>query len=192
MKFSSPDLSLVFLAGIENSPESHWQRHWQRLFDFSISIEHQNWDAPNADIWVRELDQQLRVIKKAKLIIGHSLGCLLLSQWIRAYSSPTVVGAFLVALPDPSGAEFPRQVTHFDQPASGRLPFPSLLVASEDDPYSTMAYSKSVAAGWGSKFVNVGPKGHINAQSQLGNWDEGIDLIRNYFGLKLEIQHGSR
>jgi len=30
---------------------------------------------------------------------------------------------------------------------------------------------------WGSRFVEVGKAGHINAASRLGHWDEGKRLL---------------
>ena len=50
---------------------------------------------------------------------------------------------------------------------------PSLLVASRNDPY--MAYSRAVALArnWGSWLVDAGRSGHINADSDLGDWRFG-------------------
>jgi predicted alpha/beta hydrolase family esterase len=36
-----------------------------------------------------------------------------------------------------------------------------------------------VAADWGATFYNIGPRGHINAESGLGDWDEGLALLRS-------------
>ena len=30
------------------------------------------------------------------------------------------------------------------------------------------------------EFINIGKKGHINATSNLGNWEEGQDLLNNF------------
>ena len=53
------------------------------------------------------------------------------------------------------------------------LPFPATVVASEDDPYVTLPRARSFAAAWGATFVDAGPKGHLNADSGLGDWPEG-------------------
>lgn len=57
------------------------------------------------------------------------------------------------------------------------LPFPSLVVASEDDAYVSLAGAKAFADAWGSRFVNVGAAGHINSDSGLGAWPEGRALL---------------
>jgi hypothetical protein len=33
------------------------------------------------------------------------------------------------------------------------------------------------AEKWGSEFVNVGAKGHINAESNLGFWEQGQTIL---------------
>jgi predicted alpha/beta hydrolase family esterase len=55
----------------------------------------------------------------------------------------------------------------------GLLDFPSIIIASTNDPYATIDYAKSLAKAWGSAFVNVGDKGHINSASDIGSWEEG-------------------
>ena len=59
------------------------------------------------------------------------------------------------------------------------LPFPSIVVASEDDPYVSMARARQFAEAWGSRIENIGPAGHINAESGLGNWPDGLALLES-------------
>ena len=49
----------------------------------------------------------------------------------------------------------------------------STLVASSNDPYATLEHSADLAAAWGSKFVEAGAAGHINAESGHGPWPGG-------------------
>ena len=44
----------------------------------------------------------------------------------------------------------------FAEMPTARLPFPSILVASRDDPYMSFAASRSFAAGWGAALVDAG------------------------------------
>jgi predicted alpha/beta hydrolase family esterase len=59
-----------------------------------------------------------------------------------------------------------------------RLPFPSVVVASTDDPYVTTERARRFAEAWGSRFVTVGDAGHINSQSSLGDWPAGFALLQ--------------
>jgi predicted alpha/beta hydrolase family esterase len=52
------------------------------------------------------------------------------------------------------------------------------LVASQDDPYMTFAQAGDVAQHWGARLVDLGFCGHINAQSGLGDWPEGLALMQ--------------
>jgi predicted alpha/beta hydrolase family esterase len=61
-----------------------------------------------------------------------------------------------------------------------RLPFPALLVASEDDPYLPIDLAARVAAAWGSQFMDVGRQGHINVASGHGPWAIGERLLRGF------------
>jgi hypothetical protein len=59
-----------------------------------------------------------------------------------------------------------------------RLPFPSIVVASTDDPYVTLERAQQFADGWGSRLVTVADAGHINGQSGLGDWPAGFALLQ--------------
>ena len=58
-----------------------------------------------------------------------------------------------------------------------RLRFPTILAASEDDPYATLGQSRKMARVWGSRLVNAGWLGHINADSGIGAWPFGRYLL---------------
>jgi predicted alpha/beta hydrolase family esterase len=44
---------------------------------------------------------------------------------------------------------------------------PGIVVGSTDDPYGGLEFAPRCAHGWGSRFVSIGPAGHINAASGL-------------------------
>jgi predicted alpha/beta hydrolase family esterase len=58
-----------------------------------------------------------------------------------------------------------------------RLPFPTIAVASTNDPAVTFERAQLFAASWGSELVNVGDAGHIEAKSGYGPWPEGHLLL---------------
>ena len=60
----------------------------------------------------------------------------------------------------------------------GRLPFAATVVASGDDPYCAIERAREMAGHWGARFVEVGVRGHVNADSGLGDWPEGLALLR--------------
>jgi predicted alpha/beta hydrolase family esterase len=64
------------------------------------------------------------------------------------------------------------------------IPFPSILVGSENDHYMTLESARRLAGYWNSRFVNAGAVGHINPDSGHGPWLAGetllMDLIKAY------------
>jgi predicted alpha/beta hydrolase family esterase len=58
-----------------------------------------------------------------------------------------------------------------------RLPFPSIVVASTDDPFYTMARARAFADAWGSCLIVLERAGHINADAGFGPWPEGRALL---------------
>jgi predicted alpha/beta hydrolase family esterase len=51
-------------------------------------------------------------------------------------------------------------------------------VASNNDPYCTLERAIFFAGKWESRFVNAGAKGHLNSESNLGEWQEGQHLLQ--------------
>ena len=41
-------------------------------------------------------------------------------------------------------------------------------------------YAKRCAKAWGSRFVDIGQAGHINADSGHGEWKEGYALLQQF------------
>ncbi len=95
--------------------------------------------------------------------------------------SPGALGpdsaALLVAPADADREDFPEQIKSFAPVPRGLLPFPSIVVASSDDPYLSLDRARELAHIWGSKFEDIGPAGHI--ASGLGDWPEGKRFMRN-------------
>lgn len=60
--------------------------------------------------------------------------------------------------------------------------FPSIVVASTDDPYGTIDHSTSLARAWGSRLASIGACGHINGSSGLGDWPDGYELLAQLRG----------
>jgi len=83
-----------------------------------------------------------------------------------------VAGALLVAPADPArfGLEAALPVE--------ALPFPSIVVGSEDDPWMSLAQAALWSERWGSRFINLGRAGHINTESGYGPWPYGFELMR--------------
>ncbi len=184
----STEVTPVFLAGIGDSEEEHWQRQWYRRALRSVWVEHCDWNSPVCETWVADLDRTLREVSGPKILIAHSLGCLLIPEWSAGHGGLGVEGAFLVAVPDAGGPAFPKEAVGFGSASRVKLPFPSTVVASEDDPYSSLEHAKQLAGAWGSRFVNIGRKGHVNLDSDLGLWSDGLGILAEHFGVVIPVE----
>ena len=70
-----------------------------------------------------------------------------------------------------------ERITAFAPLARERLRFPSILAASRDDPYAPFGHARKMARIWGSRLVDAGWVGHINADSSIGDWPFGQHLV---------------
>lgn len=172
---------VLVLPGYQNSDAGHWQTRWEARDPGFVRVRMPDWDHPARDVWCRTLDDAVAAADAPVLFAAHSLGCLTAAFWALQYASAAqlakVAGALLVAVPDPCGAHFPQDASGFAPVPLGRLPFASKVVASSDDPYGGVPFSENCASAWGSRWVEIGPRGHINADSGLGDWDEGLGWL---------------
>jgi predicted alpha/beta hydrolase family esterase len=169
--------NVIVLPGYMNSGDGHWQTRWEARYPKFSRVAMCDWDHPVCVEWCATLDATLATMQAPVLFAAHSLGCLTVAFWAARHASQDalakVAGALLVALPDPAGPGFPADAAGFGDVPMHKLSFPSIVVASTDDPYGGVAFSQACAAAWGSRWENIGPRGHINADSGLGDWEEG-------------------
>lgn len=168
---------VLIVPGIGNSGPTHWQSLWQTKHPDWQRPQVTDWNQVVCDDWVAALDSQLAMLGSGALIVAHSLGCLTVAHWAALHALP-VRGALLVAVPDPTATAFPATSARGFAPVPlTRLPFPSVVVSSSNDPYGSASYAASCAAAWGSEFVEAGAHGHLNADSALGDWPQGYRLL---------------
>ena len=76
-----------------------------------------------------------------------------------------------------SPAHTADEVRNFSPIPLVRLPFPSIVVASTNDPFVTPARAATFARAWGSRLVTFERAGHLNADAGFGPWPEGRRLL---------------
>ena len=180
--FSYP---LITLSGYSGSGPDHWLSLWEASHPDIRKFIPDSWDSPDLANWIETLEMNVKGCPESPVIIAHSLSCLLVAHWAK-HSQQKIAGAFLVAAPDPDGTQFPQQAASFKKVPNSPLPFPSLLIASSNDPYGTLDYQRQRADQWQAELVELGPVGHINDQSDLRDWPHGQALLKNFItSLKL-------
>ena len=164
--------NVLVLPGWQNSGPGHWQSLWQTTHGYQ-RVEQHDWMQPLRGDWIARLEEVVLDSDEAVVLVAHSLGCILTTAWA-AHSRNThrVKAALLVAPPDVDREEVRQLLTSWAPVPMKTLPFPSVLLASSRDPYCRPDRAREFAAAWGSDFADVGPLGHLNADSGLGDWPE--------------------
>jgi predicted alpha/beta hydrolase family esterase len=174
VKFKS---TVLILPGLGNSGESHWQTLWEKAFGFQ-RVGQADWDTPVCSDWTASLDQFIGQQKTTDiLLVGHSLACCTIVKWSSTYATK-IKGALLVAPSDTEGEIYPPGTTGFNPMPLNKVPFPSIIVTSNNDPYVSLSRAKLFADSWGSQFIDIGPAGHINVASGFGEWPEGLHYLQ--------------
>lgn len=165
--------NVLILPGWQNSGPAHWQSRWEALHGYRRVDQH-DWMAPRRGDWTARLEEVLLGCDEPAVLVAHSLGCLLTAAWA-AHSRNThrVKAALLVAPGDAERDDLQPVLPSWSPVVLQRLPFPSVLVGSRNDPYCTFERAQAMARAWGSRFIDLGDAGHINADSGLGDWPQG-------------------
>ncbi|MBV9840821.1 MAG: alpha/beta hydrolase [Sphingomonadaceae bacterium] len=169
------------IPGFGGSGPDHWQTLWERSRHDCERVELGSWGSPSRNSWVSAIERSVRGADAPIIFVAHSLGCHAVAWWAQLMAGEgatgLVVGALLVAPPDVERADSHSLLSRFSPSPRHALPFPSILVASSNDPFASVARSREMAGNWMSDFVEIGEAGHINEASGLGMWREGQALL---------------
>lgn len=170
----------LIVPGWQGSPAEHWQSHWQRLLPNSTRVEQDDWMQPQQANWVSRLEDAIAQAPGPVILIGHSLGCVTIAHWATQASPELrerVRGALLVAPADVERMECPEPLRDFAPLPRQPLPFPSLLVASDNDPAASAPRALELARDWGSESTLLSGVGHINVKSGHRRWELGFQWL---------------
>jgi len=171
---------VLVVPGLHNSDVNHWQSLWHSRLPNSKRIHLDDWDIPNLTGWHAAIKAELDKLDQPALLIAHSFGTLA-SAAIAAEFPEKVAGLFLVAPADPDKFG----IAH-DLPQDF-LPVPAKVIASSDDPWMTETKAAYWALLWGADYLRIKNVGHINSDSKLGWWLEGIQQLHQLVR-KVKIQ----
>ncbi len=191
--------TVLILPGWLDSGPDHWQSRWQAAHGYT-RVEQHDWVRPLRGDWIARLEDVVLAQEPDMPItlVAHSLGCLLVAAWAAlSRNTHRVKCAFLAApcdvalevlrpvltswksaTPYPAAEPSPSlRPAVSPAPVRPTLPFKSLLLASRSDPYCSFERAQSLAKTWGSTLIDCGARGHINAESHLGDWPQGHALL---------------
>jgi predicted alpha/beta hydrolase family esterase len=168
------EIKLLIIPGLGDSGQGHWQNNWLQKYKNSTKVVQDNWEEPIKEEWLERLNEAIQKLNSPTILVAHSLAVSLVMHWASTNSNPNVIGALLVAPADVDSAEHtPEKIWNFSPIPLVPLHFPSIVVTSENDPYISSQRAAYFSKMWGSDFINIGQKGHVNSESNLEFWEEG-------------------
>jgi uncharacterized protein len=179
------DVDIIIVPGLGNSGPDHWQTRWETKLSSASRIKMSDWHLPSRALWTAAIVEAVEGATRPVLLVGHSIGVAAIAH-AAPLISDRVVGAFMAAMSDWNRAEVLAGISHDFAPLPREpLPFPSMLVASRNDPYCDFEVAGDHANAWGSLLLDAGEVGHINAESGHGPWPEGTMVFARFLaGLK--------
>lgn len=173
----------INIPGLHNSDQAHWQSHLERNFPNQFyRINQDDWDHPKCSTWINRVEEELqRFSTEECVLIGHSIGCMTIVHWFETYKHP-IKGAIFVAPTDAEKEGFPEYISGFAPIPKNKLPFPSVVIASDDDHVTKLERAKEFAQQWGSELIVLKNAGHIETKSGFGEWkliEEVIERLSN-------------
>ena len=169
------ECDILIIPGLGNSGPDHWQTRWERKLPTARRVEQDDWDRPDRAAWVDRIVEAVEAATRPVVLVAHSLGVVTVAHAAERLGGGRVKAALLVAPPDTARDDMPDVIEETYGPVPREpLPFPSMLIASRNDPYCTYAAADDMAAAWGAVLVDAGEAGHINAESGHGPWPEGL------------------
>jgi predicted alpha/beta hydrolase family esterase len=177
---ADPEASMttLLLPGLGGSGPGHWQALWQEVSPEARPVEQENWNAPDLESWLERVAAEVDRAPGA-ILVGHSLACALVAHLAERRRDLLIGGALLVAPADVDDrTRTPASVASFAPMPLERLPFPSIVVGSSNDPFVSIGRAMLFAYAWGSRFVHLRDSGHINVASGFGPWPDGYRLAR--------------
>jgi len=149
-------MRILIVPGLNGSGPDHWQTLWEEKYGGKRVIQ-RDWGNPDLDGWVNTLNAAIAARSEQIVLVAHSLGCLTVAHWAQAYpeNAGQIRCALLVAPPNvESSHDIPEALRRFA--THQVIPFPSLLVGSENDHHMTLGIAQRLAGLWKSHFVNAG------------------------------------
>ncbi len=174
------DADILIIPGYTNSGPAHWQSRWEAKLSSARRVEQAEWSKPVREEWVAKIAEEVNSSTHPVVLVAHSLGVPSTIHAIPLFRKK-VAGAFFVAPPEVENPAIrPRHLMSFGPYPRDPLPFPSITIASRNDPFGSYEHADDIASAWGSALIDAGEAGHINAEAGFGPWPEGTMVFARF------------
>jgi len=187
----------LIIPGLHGSGSDHWQTWLESRVVGAQRVVQDNWSVAALDLWSDRVRQAIDGAIGQVWLVAHSFGCLAAAT-AAVDRVDRVAGALLVAPANPErftaqGLVQSSVASIADGELAGTskatitsliphqaLGFPSIVVASSNDPWMRLTAASVWADRWGAQFECIGRAGHINVESGFGPWAQGLDLFERF------------
>ena len=176
--------TVLIVPGLRDHVAGHWQTLLEQALPNAASVPPLEYDGLSCAARVAALDAALAKIDGPVILVAHSAGVMITVHWARQHNRK-IHGALLAAPADletPLPAGYPTfdalAVNGWHPVPRERLPFPSIVGASRNDPLAKFERVEAMAHDWGSRLVDLGEVGHLNPAAGFGEWPMATTLIR--------------
>jgi hypothetical protein len=168
----------LIVPGLDGSPAPHWQHWWAATDPRALLVDLSDPGRPSPAAWEAELASTI-LHHPDCVLVGHSLGAILVARILTKWPQLKVRAALLVAPAETRGSD---RIGHFGPIPERPLGVPARVVASRNDPWMSFARVASLARSWETDLVDLGHAGHINVASGFGPWPDGKRLRDELLG----------
>lgn len=161
---------ILIVPGLRGSNSEHWQSWFEHKLPNTLRVLQSDWETPHLPRWAGAVRHELSRANGHVWIIAHSFGCLAAAHAAFDFRDK-VAGIMFVAPADPDKFNVAHSLPHV------RLGFPSVVVASSNDPWLGLTKAAYWADQWGARLINLGNAGHINTESGFGPWPDGLEIF---------------
>lgn len=177
--------TILIVPGMHDSGPDHWQTWLQHELPQTRRVTGIDWEKPILACWAEAVRDEIDRCVGPVWLVAHSFGCLAAAV-ASVDRTEKVAGAMFVAPADPRDFSPLGRLEGEAADAAGSLDelipkaplaFPSIVVASSDDPWVRLTSTAYWSTNWGSTLISIGGAGHINAESGFGPWPRGRALL---------------
>lgn len=174
------------VPGLRDHVSEHWQTLLQAELPGAHSVPPLEQDKLSRAARVAALDAAVARLEGPVILVAHSAGVISTVHWALQYPERAQrIQAALLATP--ADLEHPLPAGYPTLPAleqggwlplpRQRLPFPSMVAASRNDPLARYERVQQLAHDWGSRLVDLGDVGHLNPAAGYGPWPHAHVLL---------------
>lgn len=180
--------TILIVPGLRDHAAGHWQTLLMQRLPKVAGVPPMGRADMHCARRVAAIEKVAHFVQGPLIAVAHSGGCITLAHWL-AGTKLRLAGALMAAPPD-FESPLPEGFPTLDELDAGgwlpvprqRLPCPTLVAASRNDPLGRFDRVAGLVRDWGARVVDLGAVGYLNPASGFGDWPMADRLIA-------ELQH---